>query len=97
MDTKKYFVYIVSNFKRTTLYIGITNDLARRITDHRSESIPGFTARYHLTDLIYFEEYTQPIEAIKREKQLKGWRRSKKEKLITHINPTWNDLSTKLI
>ncbi len=88
-----FFVYIVTNKNRSTLYIGITNDLKRRLFEHRGGEIPGFTAQYRLNRLIYFESFPDPASAIAREKQLKGWRREKKVKLIEIENPLWRDLS----
>ncbi len=79
-----------------TLYIGVTNNLARRAFEHRNKLVEGFTSKYNCHKLIYFEEYTDVMEAISREKQLKGWSRSKKEKLIKIKNPTWRDLSASL-
>ena len=89
---KVYYVYVMANPART-LYIGVTNDLERRVYEHKTGSIPGFTSRYGLTRLVYYEE-TESIEAaITREKQLKGWLRRKKLELIECMNPDWRDLS----
>ena len=74
------------------MYIGMTNDLKRRITEHKNEQIDGFTKQYHVKKLVYFEEYSNPNEAIKREKELKGWRREKKNNLVETMNPEWKDL-----
>lgn len=93
---KDLFVYIVSNKARSTLYIGVTNDLARRFSEHRSKSVKGFTSRYNLDRLVFYETYRGARDAIAREKELKGWRREKKNALITAFNPTWNDLSIAL-
>jgi putative endonuclease len=71
----------------------MTNDLERRVVEHKEGRIPGFTAQYHCNRLVWYERYTSPGSAIAREKQLKGWRRSKKLALIEHENPTWIDLS----
>ncbi len=87
-----YYVYIVSN-RMHTLYVGITNDLTRRIAEHHEHTAPSFTQKYHLTRLIYFEPYDDVRDAIAREKQLKRWRREKKIKLIESLNPEWSDLS----
>ncbi len=86
-------MYIMSNIGRTVLYIGVTNNLERRVQEHKSFSIPGFTSRYRCIDLIYFEDTNSIIEAISREKQLKSWRRDKKEALINKLNPGLMDLS----
>jgi putative endonuclease len=88
-----FYVYIMANKSRSTLYIGITNNLTKRILEHRSESNPGFTSRYHCNRLIYFEQFEKPSDAIHREKQLKGWRREKKEALILTKNPDVEDLA----
>ena len=87
------YVYILSNANRSTLYIGVTNNLQRRLYEHKNELIDGFTKTYHIHDLIYVEAYTDIEEAIRREKQLKGWSRAKKETLIQRMNPTWRDIS----
>lgn len=88
----RYYVYIMSNASRT-LYVGMTNDLARRVREHKQKSIPGFTAKYNVTQLVYFEETSHPQAAIEREKQLKRWKREKKVKLVGSENPTWKDLA----
>jgi putative endonuclease len=88
-----YFVYIVASPSRT-IYIGITNDLARRVHEHQTKEIPGFTATYHVSRLVWFEEFADVTRAIAREKQVKGWRREKKIGLIESMNPAWNDLSS---
>ncbi|MGC1675995.1 MAG: GIY-YIG nuclease family protein [Candidatus Binataceae bacterium] len=75
------------------LYIGVTNDLQRRVWEHKSRAEPGFTNRYHLNRLVYFEHYDDAVTAIAREKQLKGWRRGRKIVLIESLNPKWSDLS----
>jgi len=89
---KQYYVYIMTN-RSGTLYIGVTNDLVRRVYEHATKQIEGFTKRYHLTKLVYYEAGADIREAIAREKQLKGWGRSKKLALINSSNPKWNDLS----
>jgi putative endonuclease len=88
-----YFVYIVVSPSRT-IYIGVTNDLARRVREHRLKEIPGFTATYHVDRLVWFEEFPDPATAISREKQMKNWTRAKKIKLIESMNPAWDDLSS---
>lgn len=87
-----YFTYILASKKNGTLYVGITNDLNRRVSEHKKFSIPGFTAKYKISNLIYFEEFDNAYDAIAREKQLKGWRRSKKIFLIERFNPDWIEL-----
>ncbi len=88
---KRYFVYIATNHNET-LYIGVTNDLVRRMYEHALFSPNSFTAKYNINTLIYFEETTNILDAIAREKQLKGWRRSKKIALIEQLNPHWQNL-----
>ncbi|MBI3742705.1 MAG: GIY-YIG nuclease family protein [Chloroflexi bacterium] len=91
MQKRAFYVYIVTNVSRT-LYIGITNDLEHRVAQHKEGAIPGFTARYGLDRLVYFEEFDSVREAIAREKQLKGWTRAKKVALISAANPEWDEL-----
>lgn len=88
-----YYVYILTNANNTVIYIGVTNDLPRRLSEHKSGAIDSFTKRYRVHKLVYFEEYHNPNDAISREKQLKGWRRSKKNALVETTNPSWSDLS----
>jgi putative endonuclease len=88
----RYYVYILSNASRT-LYIGMTNDLVRRVREHKQKVTPGFTSKYNVTQLVYFEETSHPQAAIEREKELKSWKRAKKVKLISAANPTWRDLA----
>jgi len=82
--------------KSGTLYAGMTNSLDRRVFEHKQHLIPGFTAKYHCTRLVYFEEFSDPSDAIAREKQIKGWLRSKKIALIESVNPHWHDLAQNL-
>lgn len=89
-----FFVYVVASLSRT-LYIGLTNDLIRRVHEHKRKELPGFTGTYNVYRLVYFEEFGTPAAAISREKQLKSWRREKKIRLIESVNPSWNDLSTR--
>src|SRR2546423_12384933 len=89
-----YWVYIVSNTTRSTIYIGVTSDLCVRVWQHRAgESGDTFSRRYHCGHLVYMEHYRQVRDAIAREKQLKGWRRAKKNALIATLNPRWEDLA----
>jgi putative endonuclease len=91
-----YWVYMMSNKTRSTLYIGITDNLERRVSQHRAGKIAGFTQQYHCTHLVYFEHFRDVRSAIAREKQLKGWRREKKNVLIAKKDPHWNDLAVEL-
>ena len=88
-----YYVYILSNWNDAVLYIGVTNDLQRRLYEHQNHLADGFTAKYNVHKLVYFEHTDDVRSAIAREKQLKGWRREKKNALISRTNPTWSDLS----
>ena len=87
-----YFVYIITNRSRT-LYTGVTNNLERRVQEHRSKLVPGFTKRYNITQLVHWEEYRDVRAAIAREKEIKGWLRNKKIALIEFMNPHWDELS----
>ena len=88
----KFWVYIMSS-RSGTLYIGMTNDLFIRVKEHKAGETEGFASKYHCTSLVYFEEFSNVLAAIAREKQLKGWRRSKKIALIEAKNPRWSDLA----
>ena len=89
---KWYFVYIMSN-RSKTLYIGITGTFRRRVLQHKSGTFEGFTSRYKLDRLVYWEKFKSVHYAIAREKQLKGWTRIKKIQLIVSMNPTWKDMA----
>ena len=93
---KQYFVYILSSHTKT-LYIGVTNDLVRRIWEHREGLVDGFTKKYDVKRLVYYEVTNEIEVAISREKQLKNWRREKKEILIRRMNPAWEDLYDTLL
>jgi len=86
------YVYIMSNRKNGTLYVGVTGDLLKRIYEHKNAFVDSFTKKYHIKSLVYYEIYDEIIEAIKREKQLKKWRRSWKIDLIEKENKEWKDL-----
>jgi putative endonuclease len=94
---KRYFVYILANEPKGVLYVGVTNDLARRTFEHRSKIVPGFTSRYGVSRLVYYEEHASILEARDRERALKHWRRPWKVKLIEDFNPKWRDLYDDLI
>ena len=89
---QQYYVYIMTSRNRT-LYIGVTRDLTRRVFEHKQQLTTGFTKKYKVSSLVFFETTSDVEVAIAREKQLKGWRRSKKVALIESENPGWNDLS----
>ncbi len=92
----QYYVYILTNRYNDVLYVGVTNDLARRLQEHKDKVIKGFTSKYNLHKLVYCEATTDVHSAVTREKQLKGLLRRKKLALITSQNPTWKDLATVL-
>ncbi len=93
MESKTYYVYILSNFKNTSLYIGVTNNIEKRVREHKNDLINGFTKKYNITKLVYYEEYRYINDAIKREKQLKNWHREWKVELIESMNPKFPDLA----
>jgi putative endonuclease len=87
-----YYVYILASRRDGAIYVGITNDLVRRAYEHRIKAVQGFTAKYNITQLVWFEAYDDPISAISREKELKKWKRAWKIQLIEKDNPNWDDL-----
>jgi len=87
-----YYVYLLASKKYGTLYIGVTNDIVRRIHEHKSKVVAGFSKRYSVDRLVWFEIYDDPVAAIEREKELKKWRREWKVRLIEKQNPQWSDL-----
>ena len=87
-----FYVYLLASRKDGTLYIGVTRDLVRRTYQHKEKLVPGFTSRYDIRRLVWFEVYDDPTNAIEREKELKKWRRAWKIALIETDNPEWNDL-----
>ena len=90
---RSYWVYILASRSRV-LYVGVTNDLARRVAEHRAGEGGTFTSRYRVRELVYCEEHRSPRDAIQREKQIKGWTRAKKRALVETVNPDWTDLAT---
>jgi putative endonuclease len=92
MSGKQYYVYIMTN-KSKTLYTGVTNDLERRVSEHKQKLIPGFTSMYNITRLVFYECFSDIRDAIAAEKRIKGWLRQKKIALIESRNPDWEDLS----
>jgi putative endonuclease len=89
---KQYYIYILTNWNNKVMYIGITNDINRRIYEHKNKIIKGFTGKYNLNKLVYYEIRNDIKASIEKEKELKNWRREKKNKLIEKFNPTWKDL-----
>ena len=92
--TKQYFVFIVSSRTRI-IYIGVTNNLDRRLYEHKNKIFDGYSSQYETDSLVYYEVFSDVKQAIAREKQIKKWRREKKDALIEVLNPDWDDLSTK--
>lgn len=92
-NNSKFYVYILANKNNRVLYVGVTNNLPRRLFEHKNKFIEGFTEKYNVNKLIYFEETENIKSAILREKEIKKWRREKKENLINTINSEWKDLS----
>lgn len=97
MNEKKGYIYILTNKGNRVLYSGVTSDLVKRIYEHRNELVDGFTKKYNAHKLIYFEIFEDMLTAITREKQIKGWKRDKKIKLIEESNPRWKDLYESII
>ncbi len=90
---KNYYVYIITNYANTVLYVGVTNDLERRMHEHKNKLIKGFSSKYNLNKLVYFEDGSDVNAAIAREKQIKAGSRKKKVGLIEDTNPKWRDIS----
>jgi putative endonuclease len=94
---KSYYVYIICSKRNGTLYIGVTNDLVRRMTEHQNKEVAGFSKKYDVNQLVYFEETSDIVSAITREKQLKKWKRAWKLKLIEQANPDWKNLYQEIL
>ena len=94
---KKYYLYILANKKNGVLYIGVTSNIIQRVYQHKNSLVDGFTNKYHVTQLVYFEETEDVNEALKREKRLKKWNRAWKVELIEKTNPYWEDLYLSII
>lgn len=97
MEKKLYYVYILTNITNRVLYVGVTNNLVTRVYQHKQKLVKGFSQRYNLNKLVYFEQYADVKEAIKREKQLKGGSRETKLSLIESTNPTFQDLYPSIV
>ena len=87
-----YYVYLVTNWNHRVMYVGVTNNLIRRLEEHRNKLVKGFTEKYNVNKLVYFEETDDVVSALAREKEIKRWRREKKDNLVTSMNPEWKDL-----
>jgi len=90
----RYYVYILTNWNNKVMYVGVTNNLERRIYEHENKLIKGFTEKYNVNKLVYFEETQDVNAAIEREKEIKKWRREKKNQLVNLMNPNWDDLAS---
>lgn len=93
MQEKSYYVYLLTNWNNRVMYVGMTNNLERRIYEHKNKLVKGFTEKYNVNKLVYFETTGDVIAAITREKEIKKWRREKKNALVNAANPGWVDLS----
>ena len=89
----RYYVYLLTNWNHRVMYLGVTNDLVRRIYEHKNKLVKGFTEKYNVNKLVYFEETGDVRSALTREKEIKKWRREKKNALVISINPEWKDLA----
>jgi len=94
MGTRHYYVYLLTNWNAQVIYVGVTNDLERRVSEHKNKVTPGFTAKYNIDRLVYYEEFGDIRDAIAREKEIKKWRREKKNALAKEFNPEWEDLAS---
>jgi len=90
---KNYYVYLLTNWNNKVMYVGITNNLERRLYEHKNKLVNGFTKKYNINKLVYFEETSDVNAALSREKEIKKWRREKKDSLVLIANPEWEDLS----
>ncbi len=90
---KNYYIYLLTNWNNKVMYVGMTNNLERRVYEHKNKLVNGFTKRYNINKLVYFEETSDVNAAISREKEIKKWRREKKDSLVLSINQEWKDLS----
>ena len=93
---KKYYVYIAVNKRNTVLYTGVTSNLYKRIYEHKNKLLEGFTKKYNINKLVYYESFNHPEEAISAEKKIKGWLRKKKDELINSFNPEWKFLNDEI-
>ena len=90
---RRYYVYLLTNRNDKVMYVGVTNDIERRVYEHKSKSVRGFTMKYNVNKLVYYEEMQDVRDAIAREKEIKKWRREKKDDLVVGVNPYWKDLN----
>lgn len=97
MQEQSFYVYLMSNPGRTVLYTGVTRNLVKRVWQHKEKVADGFTKKYNVTDLVYYEIFDTPLEAIEREKQIKSWSRKRKNQLVRTENPDWKDLYDEIV
>jgi putative endonuclease len=95
-QSKRYFVYLMTNSRKNVIYTGVTSNLVKRVYQHKHNLIEGFTQKYNVHNLVYFEEYSDPVQAIAREKQIKAGSRKKKEDMVDKLNPRWHDLYSEI-
>ena len=95
--SKEYYIYLLTNQRVNVLYTGVTNNLIRRVYEHKNKMVDGFTKQYNVDRLVYYEAYSEIYDAITREKQIKKWSRKKKNDLINQMNPQWEDLYETLL
>ena len=95
-NVKEFYVYMMTNGSRVVLYTGVTSKLEARVWEHKNHVVKGFTSNYKLDRLVYYEQFVDSISAITREKEIKAWRREKKNELVRKLNPKWEDLAKKL-
>ena len=93
MTEKNYHVYVLTNWNNNVMYVGVTSDLERRVHEHKEKLVKGFTQKYNVNKLVYFEQTSDILAALNREKEIKKWRRPKKNRLVEKNNPSWRDLS----
>lgn len=92
-EERCYYVYLLTNWNNGVMYVGVTNDLRRRVYEHQNKLVKGFTEKYNVHKLVYYEQTSDVLTALAREKEIKKWRREKKDNLVIGFNPEWNDLS----
>jgi putative endonuclease len=92
-DKKRYYVYLLTNWNNKVMYVGVTNNLERRLYEHKNKLVKGFTEKYNVHKLVYYEDTPDVQVALAREKEIKKWRREKKDNLVIAVNPAWKDLS----
>ena len=92
-EERTYYVYLLTNWNNSVMYVGVTNDLRRRVYEHQNSLVKGFTEKYKVKKLVYYEQTNDVFTALTREKEIKKWRREKKNNLVIQVNPKWNDLS----